>query len=57
MDPVHGAILGMDVIHSHAIVELVRLLVAKMAEPVPLTGGLSVEGPYIVVYAARGLGV
>lgn len=46
-------VLALNVLHGHAAVELGLLLVAEVAQPVPLTGDLRVEGPHVVVDEAR----
>ena len=39
----------MDVGHGGVVIEALGLLVREVAEPVPLGGGLGVEGPFVVV--------
>lgn len=46
---------ALDIVDRHAAVEFCLLLVAKVAQPVPLTGYLRIEGPDVVVDDARGL--
>lgn len=46
---------ALDILDCHAAVEFGLLLIAKVAQPVPLAGNLGVEGPDIIVDDARGL--
>lgn len=60
LNAIHGrllavAVLAADLVDGDAVVELGLLLVAKMAEAVPLRRDLGVELPDIVVDDARGL--
>ena len=46
----------MDITHRNPVVKQLLLLVAKMAEPIPLARGLGVERPYVIVHSPRRLG-
>lgn len=61
LDAVDGGLLAVavpavDVVKGDAVVELGLLLVAEVAQAIPLAGDLGVEGPDVVVDDARGLG-
>lgn len=61
MDPVDGAlpvlaVQGVDLLHGHAVVEELLLLVPKVAQAIPLRRDLRVERPDVVVARERRLG-
>lgn len=49
------AVCAMDLIKRYAVVKHLLLLVTEMSQAVPLTTGLRVEGPYIIIDDSRWL--